>query len=59
MTLVDKPLTQYAANEARDAGITRFIFVTSRGKGALEDYFYYPPQIKAKYAKKVKNRCRF
>ena len=59
MTLVDKPPTQYAIDEARDAGITKFIFVTSRGEGALEDYFYYAPQIKANYAKKVKNRCRF
>ena len=59
MTLVDKPLAQYAINEARDAGITRFILVTSKGKGTLEYYFYYAPQIRANYAKKVKNRCRF
>ena len=39
MTLVDKPLIQYAIDEARAAGIKEFIFVTSRGKGALEDYF--------------------
>ena len=37
LTLVDKPLIQYAIDEAREAGITEFIFVTSRGKGALED----------------------
>ena len=37
MTLVDRPLIQYAIDEARAAGITEFIFVTSRGKGALED----------------------
>ena len=43
MTLVDKPPTQYAIDEARDAGITKFIFVTSRGEGALEDYFDYAP----------------
>lgn len=55
MTLVDKPPTQYAIDEARDAGITKFIFVTSRGKGALEDYFYYAPQIKADLRKKGKN----
>jgi len=34
MTLVDKPLIQYAIDEARAAGIKEFIFVTSRGKGA-------------------------
>ena len=39
MTLVDRPLIQYAIDEARAAGIEEFIFVTSRGKGALEDYF--------------------
>jgi len=39
MTLVDRPLIQYAIDEAREAGIEEFIFVTSRGKGALEDYF--------------------
>jgi len=39
MTLVDRPLIQYAVEEARAAGIKEFIFVTSRGKRALEDYF--------------------
>ncbi|MBO9412583.1 MULTISPECIES: UTP--glucose-1-phosphate uridylyltransferase GalU [unclassified Ruegeria] len=39
MTLVDRPLVQYAIDEARAAGIKEFIFVTSRGKSALEDYF--------------------
>lgn len=39
MTLVDRPLIQYAIDEARAAGIKEFIFVTSRGKSALEDYF--------------------
>ena len=39
MTLVDRPLIQYAIDEGRAAGIQQFIFVTSRGKSALEDYF--------------------
>lgn len=39
LTLVDKPLIQHAVDEARAAGIEQFIFVTSRGKGALEDHF--------------------
>ena len=47
MTLVDKPLIQYAIDEARAAGIKEFIFVTSRGKGALEDYFDGAPLIEA------------
>lgn len=43
MTLVDRPLVQYAIDEAREAGIKEFIFVTSRGKSALEDYFDHSP----------------
>ncbi len=45
MTLVDRPLIQYAIDEARAAGIKDFIFVTSRGKSALEDYFDYSPEL--------------
>jgi UTP--glucose-1-phosphate uridylyltransferase len=47
MTLVDRPLIQYAIDEARAAGIKEFIFVTSRGKGALEDYFDNAPILEA------------
>ncbi|MDT8855592.1 UTP--glucose-1-phosphate uridylyltransferase GalU [Paracoccaceae bacterium Fryx2] len=47
MTLVDRPLIQYAIDEARAAGIKEFIFVTSRGKGALEDYFDHAPELEA------------
>jgi len=39
LPLVDRPLIQYAIDEARAAGIKEFIFVTARGKSALEDYF--------------------
>ena len=45
MTLVDRPLIQYAIDEARSAGIKDFIFVTSRGKSALEDYFDHSPEL--------------
>ena len=45
MTLVDRPLIQYAIDEARAAGIEEFIFVTSRGKGALEDYFDHAHEL--------------
>ena len=48
MTLVDRPLIQYAIDEARAAGISEFIFVTARGKSALEDYFDHAPEIEAK-----------
>ena len=43
MTLVDRPVIQYAIDEARAAGITDFIFVTSRGNCALENYFDHAP----------------
>jgi UTP--glucose-1-phosphate uridylyltransferase len=39
LPLVDKPLIQYALEEARDSGIEEFIFVTGRGKTAIEDHF--------------------
>jgi UTP--glucose-1-phosphate uridylyltransferase len=39
LTIVDKPLIQYAVDEAREAGIEQLIFVTGRGKAALDDYF--------------------
>jgi len=54
MTLVDRPLIQYAIDEARAAGIKEFIFVTSRGKGALEDYFDHSPELEATLRKKGK-----
>jgi len=54
MTLVDRPLIQYAIDEARAAGIKEFIFVTSRGKGALEDYFDHSPVLEADLRKKDK-----
>lgn len=55
MTLVDRPLIQYAIDEARAAGIKEFIFVTSRGKGALEDYFDHSPVLEANLAGKGKD----
>ena len=39
VTIVDRPLMQYAVDEAREAGIEELIFVTGRGKSALDDYF--------------------
>jgi UTP--glucose-1-phosphate uridylyltransferase len=55
LCLVDKPLIQYAIDEARDAGIEEFIFVTSRGKGALEDYFDGSPQLEQSLKAKGKD----
>ncbi|MCH2094450.1 MAG: UTP--glucose-1-phosphate uridylyltransferase GalU [Rhodobacteraceae bacterium] len=54
MTLVDRPLVQYAIDEARAAGITEFIFVTARGKSALEDYFDNMPALEDELRRKGK-----
>ncbi len=54
LTLVDRPLIQYAIDEAREAGIEEFIFVTSRGKSALEDYFDRSPELEMSL--KAKNK---
>ncbi|MEA4837874.1 MAG: UTP--glucose-1-phosphate uridylyltransferase, partial [Rhodospirillaceae bacterium] len=45
LTVVDKPLIQYAVEEAAAAGIEHFIFVTGRGKAALEDHFDRSPEL--------------
>ena len=55
MPLVDRPLIQYAIDEARAAGIKEFIFVTSRGKSALEDYFDHAPELENSLRKKGKD----
>ncbi|MHC2331556.1 UTP--glucose-1-phosphate uridylyltransferase GalU [Bradyrhizobium sp. USDA 4454] len=39
LTIVDKPLIQYVVDEAREAGIEHFVFVTGRNKGVIEDHF--------------------
>lgn len=39
LPIVDRPLIQYAVDEAIEAGIEQMIFVTGRGKGAIEDHF--------------------
>src|SRR5258708_4079751 len=39
LTIVDKPLIQYVFDEAKEAGIEHFVFVTGRNKGVIEDHF--------------------
>ena len=39
LTIVDKPLIQYVVDEAKEAGVEHFIFVTGRNKGVIEDHF--------------------
>ena len=45
LPVVDKPLIQYAVEEAQAAGIEQFIFVTGRGKSAIEDHFDYSSEL--------------
>ena len=47
ITIVDRPLIQYAVDEAREAGIEELIFVTGRGKSALVDYFDQAYELEA------------
>lgn len=45
LPVVDKPLIQYAVEEAAEAGIEEFIFVTGRGKSAIEDHFDHSTEL--------------
>ena len=47
LTVVDRPLIQYAVDEAVEAGIEQMIFVTGRGKSAIEDHFDIAYELEA------------
>ncbi|MBP6014705.1 MAG: UTP--glucose-1-phosphate uridylyltransferase GalU [Alphaproteobacteria bacterium] len=47
LTVVDKPVIQYAVEEAKAAGIEQFIFVTGRGKHIIEDHFDHAYELEA------------
>jgi len=47
LTVVDRPLIQYAVDEAKEAGVEQMIFVTGRGKDALEDHFDIAYELEA------------
>jgi UTP--glucose-1-phosphate uridylyltransferase len=55
LPIVDKPLIQYAAEEAVAAGITQLIFVTSSSKHAIENHFDSNFELEAKLAEAGKN----
>src|SRR6478735_47879 len=55
ITVVDRPLIQYAVDEAREAGIEELIFVTGRGKSALVDYFDQAVELEATLSEKGKS----
>src|SRR3954465_810196 len=52
LPVVDKPLIQYAVEEAVAAGITEMIFVTGRNKRAIEDHFDSNPELESSLANK-------
>src|SRR5918998_2016061 len=54
LTVVDRPLIHYVVDEARAAGIEHFVFVTGRGKSAMEDYFDHHVELEATLAQKNK-----
>ena len=55
ITIVDRPLIQYAVDEAREAGIEEMIFVTGRGKSSLADYFDQAFELEATLREKGKS----
>jgi len=54
LPVVDKPLIQYAVEEAQDAGIEQIIFVTGRGKTSIEDHFDYSYELQDTLMKRGK-----
>jgi UTP--glucose-1-phosphate uridylyltransferase len=52
LPIVDKPLIQYAVEEAAAAGITDMIFVTGRNKRAIEDHFDMNPELESALERK-------
>lgn len=55
LTVIDRPLIQYAVDEAREAGIEQLIFVTGRGKSSLVDYFDVSFELEATMRSKGKS----
>ncbi len=58
VTIVDRPLIQYAVDEAREAGIEQLIFVTGRGKSTLVDYFDSAFELEATMERRGKSLDR-
>lgn len=55
LTVVDRPLIQLAVDEAREAGIEHFIFVTGRNKGVIEDHFDKQYELESTLRKRGKS----
>lgn len=54
LTVVDRPLIQHVVDEAREAGIEHFVFVTGRNKSAIEDHFDRQPELEETLAARGK-----
>ena len=57
LPVVDKPLIQYAVEEAAAAGIEEFVFVTGRGKAAIEDHFDVSYELEKTLGLRGRGRC--
>ncbi|MFT5775623.1 MAG: UTP--glucose-1-phosphate uridylyltransferase [Hyphomonas sp.] len=55
LPVVDRPAIQYVVDEALEAGIEHFVFVTGRNKGAIEDYFDISYELEASLKAKGKS----
>ena len=56
LPVVDKPVVQYAVEEAREAGIEQFVFVTGRGKHIIEDHFDHAYELEALLKEREKTK---
>ncbi len=56
LPVVDKPVIQYAVEEAREAGIEQFIFVTGRGKHIIEDHFDHAYELESLLSAREKTK---
>src|SRR5216110_1417787 len=56
LPVVDKPVIQYGVEEAREAGIEQFIFVTGRGKHVIEDHFDHAYELESLLSAREKTK---
>src|SRR6201981_2727555 len=56
LPVVDKPVIQYGVEEAREAGIEQFIFVTGRGKHVIEDHFDHAYELELLLSSREKTK---
>jgi UTP--glucose-1-phosphate uridylyltransferase len=56
LTVVDRPVIQHVVDEAREAGIEHFVFVTGRGKAIIEDHFDIHYELERTLAERNKSK---